>query len=78
MMASPRFATSTLVTGHITRGLIYPLAWIPFGRENCRLLRLEYIIPYQIGNEPYDRDYDKQYKARTVVDYLGKGELDRY
>ena len=42
------------------------------------LLRCEDVVPIQISNGPYDRNYEKRYEARTVVDYLGKGKHYRY
>ncbi len=32
----------------------------------------------QISTGPYDRNYEKRYEARTVVDCLGKGKHYRY
>jgi hypothetical protein len=53
------------------------LSWCSQG-ERLALLRREEVVPYQVGNGPYDRDHQKGYKACTVVDYLGKGKHDRY
>ena len=41
-------------------------------------LRREGVVPIQINTGPYDRNYEKRYKARPVVDYLGKGKHYRY
>ena len=42
------------------------------------LLRIEDVVPIQINTGPYNRNYEKRYEARPVVDYLGKGKHYRY
>ncbi|UCE98323.1 MAG: hypothetical protein JSV74_03090 [Dehalococcoidia bacterium] len=43
-------------------------------REKLGLLNHEDIVPYQIGNAPYDYHYEKHYKTCPVVDYSSEGE----
>ena len=57
---------------------------LSFNYSNCAegktlgLFRIEDVVPIQINTGPYDRNYEKRYEARPVVDYLGKGKHDRY
>lgn len=41
------------------------------------LFRRKDIVPVQNCTSPYERNYEKRYEARTVVDYLSEGKHDR-
>jgi hypothetical protein len=46
--------------------------------ETLGLLQLQGIVQIQISTKPDSNNYGKEYKARTVVDYLGKGKQYNY
>jgi hypothetical protein len=48
-------------------------SWCAEGKD-LGLLQCEDVIPYQIGNGPYDRDCEKGYEGRAVVDDLEESE----